>query len=295
MSGWIKLHRKIKENPIFANSDMFKLWALCLIKATHKEHDQLVGNQMVKLLPGEFVTGRHELASEFNEGVKPSEKVSPSTVWRYMKNFEKWQMLNIKSGNKFSVISVTNWSEYQQSEQQVNSKWTASEQQVNTNKNVKNEKNEKKNNKRLVFDENHMKLAELMWKCVQGNAPDMKKPNFDRWANTFRLMMEKDGREGKEIQDMIVWSTNHYFWYQNILSPDNLRKKYSKLLIQKNDEQRKEWRTRKGVKQNVEQFRRYPKAVGEVESGTSKEVERLEALAREKGLSGKIRDDDYDF
>ncbi|MCM3212750.1 replication protein [Bacillus paralicheniformis] len=295
MSGWIKLHRKIKENPIFANSDMFKLWALCLIKATHKEHDQLVGNQMVKLLPGEFVTGRHELASEFNEGVKPSEKVSPSTVWRYMKNFEKWQMLNIKSGNKFSVISVTNWSEYQQSEQQVNSKWTANEQQVNTNKNVKNEKNEKKNNKRLVFDENHMKLAELMWKCVQGNAPDMKKPNFDRWANTFRLMMEKDGREGKEIQDMIVWSTNHYFWYQNILSPDNLRKKYSKLLIQKNDEQRKEWRTRKGVKQNVEQFRRYPKAVGEVESGTSKEVERLEALAREKGLSGKIRDDDYDF
>jgi len=295
LSGWIKLHRKIKENPIFANSDMFKLWALCLIKATHKEHDQLVGNQMVKLLPGEFVTGRHELASEFNEGVKPSEKVSPSTVWRYMKNFEKWQMLNIKSGNKFSVISVTNWSEYQQSEQQVNSKWTANEQQVNTNKNVKNEKNEKKNNKRLVFDENHMKLAELMWKCVQGNAPDMKKPNFDRWANTFRLMMEKDGREGKEIQDMIVWSTNHYFWYQNILSPDNLRKKYSKLLIQKNDEQRKEWRTRKGVKQNVEQFRRYPKAVGEVESGTSKEVERLEALAREKGLSGKIRDDDYDF
>ena len=92
MSGWIKLHRKIKENPIFANSDMFKLWALCLIKATHKEHDQLVGNQMVKLLPGEFVTGRHELASEFNEGVKPSEKVSPSTVWRYMKNFEKWQI-----------------------------------------------------------------------------------------------------------------------------------------------------------------------------------------------------------
>lgn len=239
MSGWIKLHRKIKENPIFANSDMFKLWALCLIKATHKEHDQLVGNQMVKLLPGEFVTGRHELASEFNEGVKPSEKVSPSTVWRYMKNFEKWQMLNIKPGNKFSVISITNWFEYQQSEQQVNSKRTANEQQVNTNKNVKNEKNEKKNNKRLVFDESHMKLAQLMWKFVQRNAPDMKEPNFKKWANTFRLMMEKDGREGKEIQDMIVWSTGHHFWYQNILSPDKLRKKYDELTVRKNEEERK--------------------------------------------------------
>ncbi|MER1249798.1 replication protein [Bacillus sp. C10(2022)] len=242
MSGWIKLHRKIKENPIFANSDMFKLWALCLIKATHKEHDQLVGNQMVKLLPGEFVTGRHELASEFNEGVKPSEKVSPSTVWRYMKNFEKWQMLNIKSGNKFSVISVTNWSEYQQSEQQVNSKRTANEQQVNTNKNVKNEKNEKKNNKRLVFDEKQMQLAELLWKHVQVNAPDMKKPNLDNWANTFRLMMERDGRTGKEIQDMILWATDHHFWYQNILSPNKLRKQYDRLAVQKNEEERKEWR-----------------------------------------------------
>lgn len=242
MSGWIKLHRKIKENPIFANSDMFKLWALCLIKATHKEHDQLVGNQMVKLLPGEFVTGRHELASEFNEGVKPSEKVSPSTVWRYMKNFEKWQMLNIKSGNKFSVISVTNWSEYQQNEQQVNSKWTANEQQVNTNKNVKNEKNEKNNNKRLVFDEKQMQLAELLWKHVQVNAPDMKKPNLDNWANTFRLMMERDGRTGKEIQDMILWATDHHFWYQNILSADKLRKQYDRLAVQKNEEERKEWK-----------------------------------------------------
>ncbi|MDA1477297.1 replication protein [Bacillus sp. CLL-7-23] len=242
MSGWIKLHRKIKENPIFANSDMFKLWALCLIKATHKEHDQLVGNQMVKLLPGEFLTGRHELASEFNEGVKPSEKVSSSTVWRYIRNFEKWQMLNIKSGNKFSVISITNWSEYQQSEQQVNSNCTANEQQVNTNKNVKNDKNVKNNNKRLVFDEKQMQLAELLWKHVQVNAPDMKKPNLDKWANTIRLMMERDGRTGKDIQEMILWSTKHEFWYKNILSADKLRKQYARLAVQKTEEERKEWR-----------------------------------------------------
>ncbi|MBU8787999.1 hypothetical protein MHB78_00995 [Bacillus sp. FSL K6-0138] len=50
-----------------------------------------------------------------------------------------------------------------------------------------------------------------------------------------------------------------------------------------------------GGKRKDEQFRRYPKAVGEIESGTSKEVERLEALAREKGLSGTIRDTYCDF
>ncbi|MDA1478109.1 replication protein [Bacillus changyiensis] len=239
MKGWVSLHRKIKENPIFTNSDMFKLWVLCLIKATHKEHDQLVGNKMVHLIPGEFITGRFELASEFNEGVKPSKKVSDATLWRYMKNFEKWQMLNIKSRSKYSVISITNWSEYQQSEQQVNSNCTANEQQVNTNNNGNNDNNENKNNKRLVFDEKQMQLAELLWKHVHINAPDMKQPNLDQWANTIRLMMERDERTGKDIQEVILWSTKHEFWYKNILSADKLRKQYARLVVQKNEEERR--------------------------------------------------------
>ncbi|WP_062105236.1 hypothetical protein [Bacillus niameyensis] len=41
--------------------------------------------------------------------------------------------------------------------------------------------------------------------------------------------------------------------------------------------------------------RSYASAVGERPSSTSKEVERLEALAREKGLHGAIRDPNFDF
>lgn len=139
-NGWIKLHRKLENNPVYSNANMLKLWIHCLLKATHSERQQLIGNQIVRLKKGEFVTGRDSLCQEFNLGVKASERVSAVSLWRWMKKFEEWQMLNIKSTTKYSVISIINWSDYQQDEQQVNSKRTTNEQQVITNKNVKNEK-----------------------------------------------------------------------------------------------------------------------------------------------------------
>ncbi len=143
-NGWIKLHRKIQENGIYSDSNMLKLWIHCLLKASHKERSQLVGNQMVELLPGEFITGREVLSDEFNKGVKKADRVSAITLFRWLNNFEKWQMLNIKKTTKYSVVTVLGWSEYQHDEQQLNNKRTTDDQQLNTNKNVKNEKNEKK-------------------------------------------------------------------------------------------------------------------------------------------------------
>ena len=45
MTGWIKLHRKILDSPIFQNEKLFKVFAYCLMKASHKEHTQLVGRR----------------------------------------------------------------------------------------------------------------------------------------------------------------------------------------------------------------------------------------------------------
>lgn len=132
------------DNPIYSNAFMLKLWIHCLMKATHKEHNQLVGNQMVKLEPGQFVTGRNALADEFNKGAKKDEVISPITLWRWLKNFEEWQMLNIKTTTKYSIVTVVNWCEHQQHEQQANSKRTTNEQQVNTNNNVNNVNKENK-------------------------------------------------------------------------------------------------------------------------------------------------------
>lgn len=82
------------------------------------------------------------------------------------------------------------------------------------------------------FDAVHMKLAELLFNKMKENNPNAKEPNYQSWANTFRLMMDRDNREGKEIQEIILWTQKHHFWFKNILSADRLRKQYDRLLLQ---------------------------------------------------------------
>ena len=55
MTGWIKLHRKLLDSPIFQNEKLFKVFAYCLMKASHKDHTQLVGRRVVELEKGQFV------------------------------------------------------------------------------------------------------------------------------------------------------------------------------------------------------------------------------------------------
>jgi len=45
----------------------------------------------------------------------------------------------------------------------------------------------------------------------------------DKWANTFRLMVERDGRTIDFIKDLIVLVSNDRFWSKNILTPHKLR------------------------------------------------------------------------
>ncbi len=142
MLGYIKLYRKTMCSPIWQDPYYLKLWMYCLMKASHKEHKQLVGNQVIVLQPGEFVTGRTSLSEDLNKGMKPKQKQSEISWWRYINNIEQWGMLNIKKTNKYSVVSIVKWHEYQESEQQVNINRTSNEHQLNTNKNVKNDKNE---------------------------------------------------------------------------------------------------------------------------------------------------------
>jgi len=151
MQGWIKLHRKIRSNPVFNDLQLYRLWTICLLEASHASREQPIGKQIVSLEPGQFVTGRYDLHAMYNSGLKRSDHVAEYTVWRWLLALEKHGLVSINSSNKFSTVSVVNWSFYQEpeqqneqdNEQQVSSKRASNEQQVSTNKNVKNLKNER--------------------------------------------------------------------------------------------------------------------------------------------------------
>ena len=98
--GWIKLHRKLIESPAFDNPKLLKIWVWCLCKASHTECEKLVGRQIVKLEPGQFVFGRLKAAESLS--------MNDRTVYDYIKTLEKLGMIYVNSNNKFSVITVVN-------------------------------------------------------------------------------------------------------------------------------------------------------------------------------------------
>lgn len=101
-----------------------------------------------------------------------------------------------------------------------------------------------KKTSRHKFETCDINGAKYLFELIKGNNPKQKEPNFDSWANEFRLMRERDNREPQEIKDVIDWCQADPFWQGNILSPKKLREKFDQLTIQ--------MKSRKGANNNAE-------------------------------------------
>ncbi|EAG4009492.1 hypothetical protein B9R48_13705, partial [Listeria monocytogenes] len=242
MDGYIALHRKIIDSWIWQDPEFYRLWSYCLIKASFKEREIFLGQQIVKLNPGQFVIGREKLEEAMNIGLK--NKRTALTWWRRLQKLEKAQMLNIKSYNKFSIVTIENWGLYQgndieneqQNEQQTNNKRTTDEQQTNTNnKDNKEKKDNKDNNKRQnKFDEVHLSLANLLFELIKKNNPEEREHDLEKWAHDIRIMIEQDKRDAEKVKNAIIWSQKNDFWCGVIKSPKSLRRNYDKMATQRN-------------------------------------------------------------
>ena len=147
--GWIKLHRKLLDNPVtMKDTDHLAVWIYLLLNASHNEHPALFKGEKIILKPGQLITGRKSIALALH--------IDESKVERILKSLKSEQQIEQQTSSKNRLISITNWEFYQQSEQQieqqVNNKRTTSEQQVNTNKNIKNDKNGRKDICQNILD-----------------------------------------------------------------------------------------------------------------------------------------------
>lgn len=136
--GWIKLHRKLLDNPVtMKDTDHLAVWIYLLLNASHNEHPALFKGEKIILKPGQLITGRKSIALALH--------IDESKVERILKSLKSEQQIEQQTSSKNRLISITNWEFYQQSEQQ-------NEQQVNTNKNIKNDKNERKDICQNILD-----------------------------------------------------------------------------------------------------------------------------------------------
>lgn len=124
MNGFIKLYRKVLDNPIVCkDGDHLAVWVYLLLDATHAERYALFGGRKILLQPGQTVTGRKAISKALH--------VSESKIQRIIKLFETEHQIEQQTSTRNRLITVVNWQEYQSSEQpieqQVNNKRTTSE------------------------------------------------------------------------------------------------------------------------------------------------------------------------
>ncbi|MBF0020702.1 DnaD domain protein [Enterococcus faecalis] len=177
-TGYIKLYRKVTNSFVWTNANMFKLWSLCLMKASHKESRFIFNGQEIAVSSGQFVTGRAVIEKEFNEGVPRDQQIVGRTLWRWLKKFENEQMLSISSTPKYSVITINNWDDYQVNDQQVSNNRPTSVQQLSTYKNEKNDKNEKN----VVVVEEQQSVFQL-YQSIFGMLNSVTIQNLEYWCN----------------------------------------------------------------------------------------------------------------
>lgn len=113
MEGWVSVYRKLLENPIVCkDSDYIAVWIYLLLNATHVERDAVFDGKRITLQPGQLITGRKSIASNFK-------KLSESKVQRVLKEFENEHQIEQQMTSRNRLISIVKWFDYQRNEQQV--------------------------------------------------------------------------------------------------------------------------------------------------------------------------------
>lgn len=107
MNGWIKLHRKMLDNPVVMNSpENLALWVYLLLNASHDEHYTMFGGKKIALQAGQLATGRKKLAKILH--------CNEYKIERILSCFESERMIaQTQKSGVGRIITITAWSEYQ--------------------------------------------------------------------------------------------------------------------------------------------------------------------------------------
>lgn len=221
MNTWVKLHRKFIEWGWYSDSVVKCVFLHLLMTAAYKEGEY----RGYKIYPGDVVIGRKKMASDLG--------FSEQQIRTALKKLESTGEITKKSTNKFTIVTVENWGEYQNYQpaeqptdnQEITNKKPTNNQQVTTSKEIK-----KVRNKELVNVSNdtygqisdsfnaictsYPKVTRLTEKRKQKLKARLKSFSEEDIIKAFRLAEESDFLTGKVKDwkasfDWIIDSDNH--------------------------------------------------------------------------------------
>jgi hypothetical protein len=124
MNGWIRLDRAIQDNFLWQEPEALKLWLYLLMAASLTDKATAFNGQMLNIKRGQLVFGLNAASARLN--------ISIRRLRKYLNWFENDDMIDKQITNKFSIISITNYSQYQDTGKQPSSKSQTTAKQTST-------------------------------------------------------------------------------------------------------------------------------------------------------------------
>jgi hypothetical protein len=122
-NGWIKIHNKITNWGWYSDANTFRVFLHLLLTANYQEKEWL-GN---KILPGQTVIGLFSLSKKL--------RISIQSLRTSLTRLKSTNEITIKTTNKFSIITIVKWNDYQKdtnkSTNKITSKLTNHQQTTN--------------------------------------------------------------------------------------------------------------------------------------------------------------------
>lgn len=178
--GYVKLFRKVLDNPSASNPLFLATWSYLLLKATHKPIVMWVSGENRTLNPGDLVSSCRKIANYF--------EVNKDTINRILVTMERDSMIRRKLFSRRTVITVLNWSSYQ--DQPDTLRDTQGDTQGDTRGDTLGDTNKKKEERRKILDSK-----------IKGKVgASREKKDGDSLAKAREVMDEFNQRAGKRYR-----------------------------------------------------------------------------------------------
>jgi len=222
MDGWVKLHRKMIEWEWYQNENTKSVFIHLLLMANHKPGKW----KGIDVQRGQLITGRQKLAHQLG--------TTEQRIRTAFSNLQNTNEITIKPTNRFSLITICNYEEYQvcisESNQPSNQQTTSHPTNKQPTDNHKQEeKKEKKVRIKKEVNSDALRLAGNLLANIQKADPGHKGAKVDKWALDIEKLMRIDGRPVSEISAAIDWLPGN-FWGTVILSGKKLRDKFPEVV-----------------------------------------------------------------
>ncbi len=189
-NSWLKLHRAILDWEWWDDHNTTRLFLYLLIKANYEDKKW----KGIKVPRGSLITGREKLASETG--------LTEQQIRTSFSKLKSTSEITTKSTNRFTVVSIVKYEDYQHNEGRVTSKTTSEPQnkQPTDNQQITTTKELKKERKKEVIKPDG--ISEDVWIEWKAHRSKKKASVTDRVVKSLKSEADKASISLQEAMEM---------------------------------------------------------------------------------------------